>query len=76
MLLGQIIGVEIPLFPELEDDEISRRIEQEEAATLAMDCFLKGKISVSDYLDILELCEVEMDAYCQNLESNLIIVGF
>lgn len=74
-MIEQLIGVEIPLFPELEDDEIAKRIEQEEAANLAMNCFLNGKISFQDYLDILELCEVEMDSYCDNLDSNLIMLG-
>lgn len=74
-MLQNLIGVEIPLFPELEGSEIEKRIEQEEAASLAMDCFIHGKISLEDYLDILELCEVDMDAYSENINSNLIILG-
>jgi hypothetical protein len=74
-MIQNLIGVEIPLFSELEDSEIEKRIEQEEAASLGMDCFIQGKISFEDYLDILELCEVDMDAYSENVNSNLIILG-
>jgi hypothetical protein len=74
-MIRSLIGVEIPLFPEICDQEIEKRIEQEEAANLALTCFVAGKISLSDYLDILEMCEVEMDDFISNAENNLIILG-
>ncbi|HLO88876.1 MAG TPA: hypothetical protein VK203_28265 [Nostocaceae cyanobacterium] len=75
MIITDILGVEIPLHPEMCQDEINTRIEQEEAAYLGKIAFLKGKITLEEYLDILEMCEVDMDDYLLNLEGNLKTVG-
>ncbi|MBD2516860.1 hypothetical protein H6G93_17915 [Nostoc sp. FACHB-973] len=74
-MIEGIIGVEIPLYPQMTEDEITLRLEQEEAAQLGLTCFLKGQITLEEYMDILEMCEVDMDAYCLNLEQNLSDVG-
>ncbi len=74
-MLGEIIGIEIPLFPQITDEEIKLRIEQEEAAYLGKIAFIKGKISLEEYLDILEMCEVDIDDFLLTLENNLVIVG-
>jgi hypothetical protein len=70
-MLEDIIGVEIPLYPQITEDEIALRIEQEEAAYLGRKAFLKGQISPDEYFDILEMCEVNMDDFLINLEGNL-----
>lgn len=70
-MLSEILGVEIPLFPQMSLDEIEIRIEQEECAYLGKIAFLNNQISLEDYFDILELCEVGMDEYLINLESSI-----
>ncbi|MDZ8090239.1 MAG: hypothetical protein RMY16_32515 [Nostoc sp. DedQUE12b] len=74
-MIEGIIGVEIPLYPQMTEDEIALRVEQEEAAQLAMTCFCNGSITLEEYMDILEMCEVDMDSYCLNLEQNLNATG-
>lgn len=74
-MLTEIIGVEIPLFPQMTEDEIQLRLEQEEAAYLGKIAYLTGQITLEEYLDILEMCEVNMDGYLLNLEENLSEVG-
>ena len=74
-MIEGIIGVEIPLYPQMTEDEIKLRLEQEEAAHLGLTCFSKGHINLEEYMDILEMCEVDMDAYFSNVESNLIVIG-
>jgi hypothetical protein len=74
-MIEGVIGVEIPLYPQMTEDEIVLRIEQEEAAHLGLTCFCNGQITLEEYMDILEMCEVEMDGYISNIESNLIVIG-
>jgi hypothetical protein len=74
-MLGQVIGVEIPLFPEMETDEMQLRLDQEEAACLGKIAYLKNKITFEEYLDILKMCEVDIDGYLLNLEGNLSEIG-
>lgn len=74
-MIEGIIGVEIPLYPQMTEDEIKLRLEQEEAAQLAMKCFCDGSITLEEYMDVLEMCEVNMDSYCLNLEQNLNATG-
>ncbi|WP_017656229.1 hypothetical protein [Fortiea contorta] len=73
-MIESVIGVEIPLYPQMTEDEIALRLEQEEAAHLGLMAFLKGQITFEEYLDILEMCEVDMDDYVPNLESNLMLL--
>jgi hypothetical protein len=74
-MIEGVIGVEIPLYPQMTEDEIALRLEQEETAQLAMTCFCNGSITPEEYMDILEMCEVDMDSYCINLEQNLNATG-
>jgi hypothetical protein len=74
-MIAGIIGVEIPLYPQMTEDEIKLRLEQEEAAHLGQVAFCKGLITLEEYMDILEMCEVDMDDFVSNLESNLIVIG-
>lgn len=73
-MIEKIIGVEIPLYPQMTEDEIVLKLEQEEAAQLAMTCFCRS-ITPEEYMDILEMCEVDMDSYFLNLEQNLKATG-
>lgn len=74
-MISELIGVEIPLYPHLSEDEIALRLEQEEAAYLGKMAFLRGQITLEEYFDILEMCEVDMDSFLVNLENNLSEAG-
>ncbi|MEH2244596.1 hypothetical protein [Nostoc sp.] len=53
--------------------ESLKLIEQLECAELAQQRFIEGVISFEDYLDILELCEVDIDDYLITVEDNLAV---
>jgi hypothetical protein len=38
--------------------------------------FLEGKISGSDFLDLAETTEIDIDQYSEEIEENLEIIGF
>ena len=52
-------------------DEAAYLIKQLETAQLALTQFVKGLISFTDYCDILQLCDVNVDDFLINVEQNL-----
>lgn len=74
-MLNDILGLTIITNQKMSEGESLRLIEKLECAELAQQRFIKGLISLSDYLDILNLCEVNVDDYLLTVENNLITAG-
>jgi hypothetical protein len=71
MLINQILELEIKIVAPMETEESQYLIRQLETAELAKDKFLKNQISFQDYIDILEVCDIDIDNYLITLEDNL-----
>ncbi|WP_414622051.1 hypothetical protein [Calothrix sp. CCY 0018] len=63
------VGIYIPT-RKLSCDEINYLIKQEEVSSLALERFLSAEISWNDYLDILEVCNVDIDDYLETSDQN------
>ena len=74
-MLDDILGLRIVTTEKMSVSESLKLIEQLECAELAQQRFIEGVISFEDYLDILELCEVDIDDYLITVEDNLAEVG-
>ncbi len=74
-MLDDILGLSIITTEKMSESESSKLIEKLECAELAKTRFIKGEISFEDYLDILELCEVDIDNYLITVEDNLAVDG-
>ncbi|MFN6485439.1 MULTISPECIES: hypothetical protein [unclassified Nostoc] len=74
-MIQQFLETQIVTTEGMSHDQALHLIKQMECADLALARFLKGEISFSDYCDILELCEVNIDSYLINVEENLATVG-
>ncbi|MEH2381141.1 MAG: hypothetical protein V7K27_20015 [Nostoc sp.] len=70
-MLDNILGLTILATEKLSQNESSKLIEQLECADLGKKHFIDGSISFEDFLDILELCEVNIDDYLITVEKNL-----
>jgi hypothetical protein len=70
-MLNQILELEIQIASPMETEESQYLIKQLETAELAKDKFLKNQISFQDYIDILEVCNIDIDDYLITLEDNL-----
>lgn len=55
----------------LSDEELEDMWKRYDAAQKALDLFIQGKISFSDYLDVAEEAEIEIDDYLEDIEFNL-----
>ncbi|MEH1883996.1 hypothetical protein [Nostoc sp.] len=74
-MLDGILGLSIVTTERMSESESSKLIEQLECAELAKQHFIEGAISFEDYLDILNLCEVDIDNYLITVEDNLAVAG-
>lgn len=70
-MLSQITGTEILLSENLTPEETAHLIDRLEVTRLANEKFCKGEISFADYLDCLEVAEVDIDDYLIGVEENL-----
>ena len=70
-----MLGLQIIVAPSLEEEEIKILIKQMECAELAQTKFITGELSLSDYCDILQLCEINVDDYLITVEDNLSSLG-
>jgi hypothetical protein len=57
------------------NEEVTHLIKQLEIAEMATAKFTKGEISFSDFLELMELAEVDIDEYLGVVETNLLEVG-
>ncbi|MGB3757277.1 MAG: hypothetical protein WBA07_13035 [Rivularia sp. (in: cyanobacteria)] len=67
------VGIYVPT-RKMSQDEINYLVRQEEVSNLALDRFLSGQISWSDYLDVLEVCNVDVDDYLQTADDNFALI--
>ena len=74
-MLDGILELSIITTEGMSQDESLKLIEQLECAELALSQFVKGGISFNDYVDILKLCNVDIEDYFIQVESNLTAVG-
>ncbi|MDF5706549.1 MAG: hypothetical protein PUP90_02415 [Nostoc sp. S4] len=70
-MLEGILELSIVTTEGMSESESLKLIEQLECAELAQQRFIQGSISFEDYLDILELCEVDIDDYLEIVDENL-----
>ncbi|QYX30065.1 hypothetical protein [Sphaerospermopsis torques-reginae] len=58
------------------EDEIKNLIEREEIAMLAREKFMTGEISFSDFLDCLEIAQVDVNDFLNINDENARLIGF
>lgn len=74
-MLNEVLGLQIITTPGMSLAESEHLIKQLECANLGKIAFIKGELSLEDFCDILELCDVDVDEYLINVENNLSIAG-
>lgn len=74
-MIETILQPEIILMRSICNQEATHLIKQMEVAQTATDKFIKGEISFSDFLELMELAEVDIDEYLGIVEANLLEVG-
>lgn len=70
-MLNNILGLTIVTSGDLSESDSLELIEQLECADLAKQNFINGLLSFEDFLDILKLCDVNIDDYLIIVEGNL-----
>ena len=67
------VGIYIPT-RKMTQEEINYLVKQQEVSSLALDRFLGDQISWNDYLDVLEVCNVDVDDYLQTMDDNFALI--
>jgi hypothetical protein len=75
-VLEKIIGTEIVVAHRLTKDEADDLVAKEEVASLATKQFIAGEISLSDFLECMELAGVEVDNFLVVADQNAQVLGF
>lgn len=57
-------------------DEIKNLIEREEVASLARQKFMAGEISFQDFLDCLEIAQIDVNDFLEINDENARLMGF
>ncbi|MBC5794226.1 hypothetical protein H5968_03460 [Sphaerospermopsis sp. LEGE 00249] len=58
------------------EDEIKNLIEREEVASLARQKFMAGEISFQDFLDCLEIAQIDVNDFLEINDENARLMGF
>ncbi|MGB3641147.1 MAG: hypothetical protein WBA39_26740 [Rivularia sp. (in: cyanobacteria)] len=70
-MIDEITGLQLITTPHVCREELNYLIQQMECAELARIAFIGGELSLSDYCDILQLCNINVDQYLLIVEENL-----
>lgn len=76
MRVAELLSTVIAVTGNPSSDEIADLIKREEVASLANERLAKGEISFQDYLDCLEVAEINIDQFLLTADSNCQEAGF
>lgn len=76
-IASQVLDLVIPVgaSSSLSSSELSSLLESYHLAKSAMNDFIRGQLTWVEYLELLELHEINIDSYLDNLDRNLIQIG-
>lgn len=74
-MIEQVLSTEIVIVDRICEEEARHLQKQLETSELALQKFLSNQITFTDYLEILELCGVNIDNYLVNIENSLLEAG-
>ena len=69
--MKSLLSTQIVIVGKISEEEARHLEKQLQASELALQQFLSNQINFADYLDILELCGVNIDDYLINIEKNI-----
>ena len=73
-MLKGLLQVGVSICAKVSTEELNQLVKQEQIASLALKRFLAMEISLSDYLEILDLCSVDIDDYLQTVDDNCALI--
>ena len=65
------IGINLQAVGKCSEAEMMNVIKSHELISQARDDFLSGELTIDEYLDLVEMHEVNMDSYLSTVEENL-----
>ena len=75
-MIQNLLSTEIVIVEKISDKEARQLEKQLQLSELALKRFLSADITFSEYLEIMEMCEVDIDDYLVTVENNLSAIGY
>lgn len=73
--MKSLLSTQIVVVGKISEEE-ARHLEQKlQVSEFALQRFIANEISFADYLDIMELCDINIDDYLINIEENFSAIG-
>lgn len=74
-MIRNLLSTEILIVEKISNEEARQLEKKLELSELALQKFLSSQINLSDYLETLEMCQIDIDDYLLTVENNLSLVG-
>jgi hypothetical protein len=74
-MIQNLLSTEIVIVEKISDEEARQLEKQLELSELALKRFLKSEINFSDYLEIMKMCQINIDDYLIVVQNNLSAIG-
>ena len=74
-MIRNLLSTEILIVEKISNEEARQLEKKLELSELALQKFLSSQINLSDYLETLEMCQIDIDDYLLTIENNLSLVG-
>jgi len=74
-VIRNLLSTEILIVEKISNEEARQLEKKLELSELALQKFLSSQINLSDYLETLEMCQIDIDDYLLTVENNLSLVG-
>jgi len=74
-VIRNLLSTEILIVEKISNEEARQLEKKLELSELALQKFLSSQINLSDYLETLEMCQIDIDDYLLTIENNLSLVG-
>ncbi|MEH1810885.1 MAG: hypothetical protein V7K26_00090 [Nostoc sp.] len=73
--MQRLLSTQIVIVGKISNEEARHLEDKLQVSELALQRFIANQISFADYLDIMELCDIDIDDYLINVERNISTLG-
>lgn len=75
-MIEKLLSTEIVIVQKISNEKARQLEKQLQLSELALKKFLSADITFSEFLEIMEMCEIDIDDYLNTIENNLSAIGY
>lgn len=74
-MIKNLLSTQIVIVEKISDRDARQLEKQLQLSELALQKFLSSEINFSDYLEMMEMCQIDVDEYLLIVQDNLSAIG-